>query len=515
MSIQIIDNFYLNSSKPIDNRFVVGSQSFYTHRDLIDWKYVGMRVWDLNDGVNGMPYVWTGTTYSSENSVSIGGSGTVNQLPKFVTSTTVGDSNIYDDGTNVGISNLTPAYKLDVTGSIKASANLYGAASDPITGAQTITNINADAITGGTLLLNRLQNSSNNDWILTSGNPAGSGQATWLNPLSLTVGNALVASNALSSTNTTNVNITSYSVSGTSYLLFANATGNTSVYTNLTWSPKLNPSNGRVSIGNSSQFNAMLRVTAISQAGFDPFIVGYSTGYNNFRIVTSSSTSAIHLHRFLPSGSSQSSNWTTFGGVSPYEAISFAGRTYLNVEGSGTSDSRLITFGNSGTNDQVRFYMIGNSSTVPVLGGYGAYVERNLYVNGTFSAANVRLINSGIEAVTPQFNLAVNAGTLRYITNTGLQSGVYEHAATAYDRYVTLTLGGVANTTEVRFLCAVEVGEGTSSYQTVERRKGQDGYTAISFLVAAKCRFQIYVDNISGSQLTSQCSVSSRRFGFV
>jgi hypothetical protein len=515
MSIQIIDNFYLNSSKPIDNRFVVGPQSFYTHRDLIDWKYVGMRVWDLNDGVNGMPYVWTGTTYSSENSVSIGGSGTVNQLPKFVTSTTVGDSNIYDDGTNVGISNLTPAYKLDVTGSIKASANLYGAASDPITGAQTITNINADAITGGTLLLNRLQNSSNNDWILTSGNPAGSGQATWLNPLSLTVGNALVASNAVSSTNTTNVNITSYSVSGTSYLLFANATGNTSVYTNLTWAPKINPSNGRLTLGNSTQLTDQLRITAQSSGNFHPFSVGYSTGYNNFRIITSSSGTSIHLHRYPSSGASQSSTWTSFGGVSPYDGISFAGRTYLNVDGSGTSDSRLITFGGGGTNDQFRFYMIGNSSTVPVLAGYGAYVERNLYVNGTFSAANVRLINSGVEAVTPQFALSIGTAQQRYVTNTGLQSGLYQHVATAYDRYITLTLGGTANTQEVRFLCAVEVGEGTGSYQTVERRKGQDGYTAISFLVAAKCRFQIQIDNIGIGTLTADCSVSSRRFGFV
>ena len=167
MAIQIIDQFYLNSSVPIDNRFVVGSQSFYTHRDFIEWKYVGMRVWDLNDG---LPYVWDGSTYSSENSVSIGGSGTVNKIPKFTTSTTVADSNIYDDGVYVGIGNNSPAYALDVTGVIKSSSNFIGDGS-------LITNLDADHVTSGTLTLNRLQNSSNANYIMTSG-VGGSGQSS-------------------------------------------------------------------------------------------------------------------------------------------------------------------------------------------------------------------------------------------------------------------------------------------------------------------------------------------------
>lgn len=497
MSIQIIDNFYLNSAKPIDNRFVVGSQSFYTHRDLIDWKYVGMRVWDLNDGVNGMPYVWTGTTYSSENSVSIGGSGTVNQLPKFVTTTTVGDSNIYDDGSNVGISNATPAYKLDVTGSIRASANLYGAASDPITGAQTITNINADAITGGTLLLNRLQNSSNNDWILTSGNPAGSGQATWLNPLSLTVGNALVASNALNSTNTTNVNITSYSVSGASYLLFANTTGNTSVYTNLTWAPKINPSNGRLTLGNSSQLTDQLRITAMSSGTFHPFSVGHSTGFNNFRIVTSSSGTAIHLHRYPLSGASQSSSWSTFGGVSPYEVISFQGRTYLNVEGSGSSDSRIITFGNSLTPDQIRFYIIGNSTTVPVLGGYGVYIDRNLYAAGTFSAGNVAMISSEPNILCTK---TIISNTDRWVSDfttgtTGLSATTTTLAAVNYDRIVY-----VIHYSTGQGGAQIQVETTASGYKPLGRMYNL-GYSSTSAIIPAGKQFRIFLEHNSGTTI--------------
>ena len=60
----IIDNFFVNNPNPIDNRFVVGTSSFYSNKDLIQYKYTGLRIWDLNDGT---PYVWTGTTWLSDN----------------------------------------------------------------------------------------------------------------------------------------------------------------------------------------------------------------------------------------------------------------------------------------------------------------------------------------------------------------------------------------------------------------------------------------------------------------
>jgi hypothetical protein len=214
-----------------------------------------------------MPYVWTGTTYSSENSVSIGGSGTVNQIPKFVTTTTVDDSIIYDDGTYVGVGNTTPVYKLDVSGAIRTTDGFIG-------NGATISNINADNITSGTLLLNRIQNSSNTNWLLTSGS-GGPGQSTWVNPTAITVGNATIATNATNATNTTNVNVTSYSTSTTSYLLFANTTGNTSVYLNTTYSPKINPSTGNVGIGTA--VNASYKLAVVGDVSFSGAIYLNST----------------------------------------------------------------------------------------------------------------------------------------------------------------------------------------------------------------------------------------------
>jgi hypothetical protein len=47
---------------------------------------------------------------------TIGGSGTTNYVPKFTAGTTLGNSQIFDDGTNVGIGTATPTTKLDVVG---------------------------------------------------------------------------------------------------------------------------------------------------------------------------------------------------------------------------------------------------------------------------------------------------------------------------------------------------------------------------------------------------------------
>lgn len=50
---------------------------------------------------------------------SIAGSGTTNYIPKFTSATAIGNSQIFDNGTNVGIGTITPTAKFDVNGVIK------------------------------------------------------------------------------------------------------------------------------------------------------------------------------------------------------------------------------------------------------------------------------------------------------------------------------------------------------------------------------------------------------------
>jgi hypothetical protein len=202
MSIQIIDNFNLSVAKPIDDRFVVGSQSLYPNisyndKNDIPYKYPGLRVWDLNLGV---PFVWSGTTWTSENSISISGSGSASYVPKFVgppTSSTLGNSNIYISGNSVGINNtsITAGYTLDIIGGVRSQG------ATGFSGVGTLlTNLNATNISTGTMSLARLANNNTSGWILTSG----ASQPLYVNPSTVTVG-AASASVVFNETGNSNV----------------------------------------------------------------------------------------------------------------------------------------------------------------------------------------------------------------------------------------------------------------------------------------------------------------------
>lgn len=68
------------------------------------------------------------TVYQSLLTNPVTGTGTTNYLPKFTGTSTLGNSQIFDDGTNVGIGTATPGHKLEVNGNIKLTAGgyLYG-----------------------------------------------------------------------------------------------------------------------------------------------------------------------------------------------------------------------------------------------------------------------------------------------------------------------------------------------------------------------------------------------------
>src|SRR5271166_2027066 len=49
---------------------------------------------------------------------TIGGGGTTNYLPLWTSNTTLGNSNIYQSGSNFGIGTTTPASTLDIAGDV-------------------------------------------------------------------------------------------------------------------------------------------------------------------------------------------------------------------------------------------------------------------------------------------------------------------------------------------------------------------------------------------------------------
>ena len=85
---------------------------------------------------------------------SIAGSGTTNYVPKFTSSSAIGNSQIFDNGTNVGIGTASPSSKLDVSGTATAT-NLSVTNNATVSGTATATNLSVttNATVGGTLIV--------------------------------------------------------------------------------------------------------------------------------------------------------------------------------------------------------------------------------------------------------------------------------------------------------------------------------------------------------------------------
>ena len=81
---------------------------------------------------------------------TISGSGTTNYVPKFTGTSAIGNSQVFDNGTNVGISTASPSYKLDIKG---ANASTLRLDNDNSRYVQLIFERNTTANSGGDFLL--------------------------------------------------------------------------------------------------------------------------------------------------------------------------------------------------------------------------------------------------------------------------------------------------------------------------------------------------------------------------
>ena len=265
MPIVIVEDFQMNADKPIDNRIVVGSQSFYKNKSSIIHKYNGLRIWDLNDNI---PYYWNGATWSSENAIGVIVDNTpvdkpeVSYIPKFTTGPTIiGKSKIYDNVVNIGIgvtgsaivTNTTPTITLGlalnqnanetglhVAGNIRTNRHFIG-------NGEYIQNINASNINGGAgaggrlgiqWIQSKVGSTLNTDYVLINKNNTN----TWEN-FSDKVNNVISVNN---------INITDDTTSTTDKLLtFVSSTGNSPI--NVSSSKlKFRPSTGQLFLTDGS-----------------------------------------------------------------------------------------------------------------------------------------------------------------------------------------------------------------------------------------------------------------------
>lgn len=107
-----------------------------------------------NNGIfyNTATSLWEAKSISAAGGVE--GSGTTNYVSKFTGASTIGNSQIFDNGTNVGIGTSSPGYSLDVTGSIRATQYVY--ANDSFVGNNLISTSNTDLLINKTTAYNIL-----------------------------------------------------------------------------------------------------------------------------------------------------------------------------------------------------------------------------------------------------------------------------------------------------------------------------------------------------------------------
>ena len=338
MAIQIIDNFNLSVAKPIDDRFVVGSQSFYTDKNNIPYKYSGLRVWDLNDGI---PYVWNGLTWASENSVSVSGSGSASYVPRFIgppgTSNAIGNSNIYISGPTVGINNTSPGYTLDVTGTINSNILRSPDGSN-------IFLLNATNIATGTLQLARLSNLNANTTFVPGWGilASGASQPTYINPSTLTVGGSS-ASVIFSDTTSPDLHYISFfnGYSGTLPTRVSRVSGITPTPSvrQLTYQPSTGTltsaliTTGTFSVGPGSTSSPSISFSSVTSTGIYRYSTqGFGISVLGSAKLTIDSTGIRHISSvFTSSGVSPASFTIGTGTASSTTKITIAALTYDRI----------------------------------------------------------------------------------------------------------------------------------------------------------------------------------------
>lgn len=100
----------------------------------------------VNDKVEVIAY-----SYNVGAFTGIGGSGTINYIPKFTASGTLGNSIIWDNGTNVGIGNTNTTFTFDVTGTGRFTGALTASTTFTLDGTKKVF-LRSNQTTGGGLL---------------------------------------------------------------------------------------------------------------------------------------------------------------------------------------------------------------------------------------------------------------------------------------------------------------------------------------------------------------------------
>jgi hypothetical protein len=127
MAISFNDNIRVNAGKPIDAKFGPYTSISEANSSIpLATRHNGL-IFGVYEDPSDIPnsdikyYYYYGSFTDVEINEFIFSpiSGTTNYIPKFTTDTTIGDSKIFDNGTNIGINTTSPTNTLDINGTLR------------------------------------------------------------------------------------------------------------------------------------------------------------------------------------------------------------------------------------------------------------------------------------------------------------------------------------------------------------------------------------------------------------
>jgi hypothetical protein len=510
MPIQIIDNFDLTSAKPIDNRIVVGPSSFYVNRDLISHKYAGLRIWDLNDSI---PYVWTGATWSNENSSGsvTSQNGTASYISKFVgAGNIIANSIIYElassPSNKIGINTLSPSETLDVNGNVKATL-FKGSAWSSGVGLGNInlgTNGN-NLFPGSTIGLSNIQNGASGQILV-----AGLSSPAWTNPSAISSGSSIVTTENASSSD--------------HYLTFVSvSSGTTGIKTNFlspipggggpgtTGGIRFKPSTSQLLMSSywqdpappnvpvSSRYHAGVPVysfygdTDTGMYSGAPNNVNFSTGGSVRLIINNSQVKVVNANLVLPYG--------TAGAPAIYfDVDSNSGFYRPSTNQIGMAISGIKRFiARTGVSSDFEFFSPNGTQKASLI------VDNSLGFSLQLNSVEKILVNSdGVSIISSLpiedwdvTSLTTDRWASNFAGTTTPLASPYDFPAVNYDRIIYADHGTSGTAQALIFV------ETTASNFILLGRSAPNGYSSCNAIVPAGKKFRLRMDAVSGSSTIS------------
>ena len=431
-------------------------------------------------------------------STGLSGNGTTNYLPKWTGSTGLGNSLIYDDGTNVGIGTSSPSAKLDIqlTGGTIGTRISGDSSSDMLRVTQTGT--------GNAIIVEDETNPDSTPFVVAADGRVGVGITGALSTYKFHVRNG-VATNSVAAAGT----VVAIESSGTTYLTLLSPDGNT---------------NGITYGSNTDRFGAYTT---------------WNYGNNDFRISTAKPGAFIRFQtdEQVEQMRIDSSGNVGIGTTTPFQKLHVSGNTFL--QGSltantisattyfnlpslyqltgGTYSSGTIDFKNTtgGTSFSVtglsKYFVTGSTPTGVSLNNGDRWFDTNsgIEVVWVTDADGSQWIQPTQGNSTPSIT---GSGTTNKVTKWLNSSGLTNSIIT--DNGTSLTIDGnitITGTTSISGLTTFNTGFTHNSSISVDRYSGE----IIRFGGGSTSASLLYYYDSSGNWSSTNANSSSTSTGML